>query len=100
MSEFCKKVEVRLINYGLLKCMAKKDRSNNKIDLCNIQASVYKTRTYVSNNQSATLIHKNSLQFSNVFQVTYLAKHEIQTFHVRYQPPSLEDMILTLPKLK
>lgn len=56
---------------------------------------MYKTRTYISNNQTATLVHNNSLQLANVLLVTYLAKDEFQTFHVRYQPPSLEVMILT-----
>lgn len=61
---------------------------------------MYKTRTYISNNQTATLIHNNSLQLANILHVTHLAKYEIQTFHVCYQPPSLEVMILTLPKIE
>ena len=61
---------------------------------------MYKTRTYISNNQTATLIHNNSLQLANILHVTHLAKYEKQTFHVRYQPPSLEVMILTLPKIE
>ena len=61
---------------------------------------MYKTRTYISNNQTETLIHNNSLQLANILHVTHLAKYEKQTFHVRYQPPSLEVMILTLPKIE
>ena len=72
--------------------------------MCNIHRSFHVHNTYIhlyiSNYQTATLIHDNSLQLANILHVTHLAKYEIQTFHVRYQPPSLEVMILTLPKIE